>query len=323
MGDDDRRHLDELRRRAYGPGDGLTDAADIARLEELDAAARAERRPPVESDPVAEPYPVAERYPAAQPYPGTEPHPTSEPRPAAQPSPVAERYPVAELVEASAPGDGPSTSSGTGSGSGTGVGSGTGPAAGGRGGGIRRSLLVLGAAVAAVAVVAAVFVPRLTGAGPIAGTPSAVPTETLATPDDVPVIRQTIDDAATDTITTIELGGYFTQPAPSPAPALPVNGAETWIETVGVYFGQRVWIAGTDEGDVCLVLEAESTTRTSCLPFDMFEDDMMLLTVPYSDLPEDERPPGMTDDELLGFWWRSDDRVEIVLVPSQPGSGEY
>lgn len=285
MGDDDRRHLDELRRRAYGPGEGLTDAADIARLEELEAAARAGRPTPAEPDPDPVDGGVS----------------------------VDEPHPVAGPVDPPAATDGPSAGAGTGSS----------PDAGARTGGIRRGLLVLGAAVAAVAVVVAVVLPRLTDAPePGAGAPSASPTETVA-PDDLPVIRRSIDDAATETIMTIELNGYFSQPAPSPEPVLPVNGAETWIETVGEYFGQRVWLGGTDEGDVCLVLEAESTTRTSCLPFDMFEDDLMLLTVPFSDLPAQERPPGMTEDQLLGFWWRSTDRVEIVMIPSQPGSAEY
>lgn len=39
------------------------------------------------------------------------------------------------------------------------------------------------------------------------------------------------------------------------------------------------------------------------------------MVIPASDIPIDARPEGMTETDAVGFWWRADDNVEVVLAP--------
>jgi len=260
MDDDDRRELDELRRRAYGPGDGLTDARDVDRLRELED----HRRPR---------------------------------------APVGDVSAEAQLAEASRGEDVPSADSGTGGG-----GSPTDRR--------RRRLLVPGIALAA-AVLLAVVLPRLADAGPSLRRtepgPFATPTGILATPLAVHLARRFTHAPSTASLLEVRLLAAFDGPTPQPVPGFPVTGSLRWVDTVGDYFGARVWRARAESGEVCLLIELPSITRASCVVDEEFELDAMLVVAPFLEIPEAERPEAMRAGDALGFWWRSNGRLEVLL----------
>ncbi len=56
-------------------------------------------------------------------------------------------------------------------------------------------------------------------------------------------------------------------------------------------------------------------TRGTCLPEEAHRRNALLVVIPASDIPIDARPEGMTETDAVGFWWRADDNVEVVLAP--------
>ena len=62
-------------------------------------------------------------------------------------------------------------------------------------------------------------------------------------------------------------------------------------------------------------LELAAGTRGTCLPEEAHRRNALLVVIPASDIPIDARPEGMTESDAVGFWWRADDNVEVVLAP--------
>jgi hypothetical protein len=116
-------------------------------------------------------------------------------------------------------------------------------------------------------------------------------------------------------------GDYVDIPSSGDVPLFPVEGLMTWVEPIGDYFGWRVWLGGARgaiDDENCLLLDGDGTMRADCVPVDLKSEGALLLSVPFAEIPPDERPPTMTEEQSLGFWWAMDGTVKILLAPTPP-----
>ncbi|MET0296507.1 MAG: hypothetical protein ABW024_03835 [Microbacterium sp.] len=283
MDEDDQTELDALRRRAYGPGDGLTDPGGIERLRELEARLHARHRVDPSTSSGTGEEPVTGEEPGDQEQSATGHGPEDE---GARTPTGAESASVVE-----------------------------GPAPAAR----KRRWLRPALVAAAVVVVAGVVVPRIAeGGAPPESPPSTSPTAdgAAANPLEVRFARQFTDDPQTRSLLDVRLLAAFDAPAPEPVPGFPVTGGLRWVDTVGDYFGARVWRGRADDDEVCLLIQLPTVTRATCVPDEVFELDATLVIAPYLEIPEAERPGDMKAGDELGFWWRSDGRLQVLLAKS-------
>ena len=114
-------------------------------------------------------------------------------------------------------------------------------------------------------------------------------------------------------------GSYIDLPTDGYVPEFPTDGEVRWAMPLGEYFGWEVWIAGAQAGatglrrDHCLVAEREDRSRGRCVPAAVRAESALLVDVPFASIPADERPAGMTEDQRVGFWWRGDRAVTVLL----------
>lgn len=114
-------------------------------------------------------------------------------------------------------------------------------------------------------------------------------------------------------------GDYVDIPSGDDVPLFPVEGLMTWVEPLGDYYGWRLWIGGARgaiEDENCLLLDGEGTMIADCVTNDLKSQGALVLTIPFADIPPEERPEGMTAGQSLGFWWGSDGVVRILLGPT-------
>lgn len=141
---------------------------------------------------------------------------------------------------------------------------------------------------------------------------------------------RTIEDAVRDatmfldapeavTLFTVPLDGRLSDITGNTAtlipPALPDDRDSEWITPAGRYYSGQLWRARADTDELCLVVELAAGTRGTCLPEEAHRRNALLVVIPASDIPIDARPEGMTETDAVGFWWRADDNVEVVLAP--------
>ncbi|GAA0486637.1 hypothetical protein [Microbacterium aurantiacum] len=141
---------------------------------------------------------------------------------------------------------------------------------------------------------------------------------------------RTIEDAVRDatmfldapeavTLFTVPLDGRLSDITGNTAtlipPALPDDRDSEWITPAGRYYSGQLWRARADTDELCLVVELAAGTRGTCLPEEAHRRNALLVVIPASDIPVDARPEGMTETDAVGFWWRADDNVEVVLAP--------
>ena len=112
-------------------------------------------------------------------------------------------------------------------------------------------------------------------------------------------------------------GDYVDLPARA-APHLPDSSPARWLDRLGSYYVEQLWIGRTEAGRACLVVELGDTTRGRCIDPADFDDGGLLVAVPHAELSE--RPDGMRPGESLGFWWRPGGRVDVLVGPA-PGGG--
>jgi len=97
--------------------------------------------------------------------------------------------------------------------------------------------------------------------------------------------------------------------------ATPAPTATTlrWFVPIGSFFGAQV-AASPPVGDdrVCLLVGA-AHTHLRCVSKRLFDDGALMVTVPYSDLPDGQRPAGMRPANSVGYWWTPDGSLALVL----------
>lgn len=57
-----------------------------------------------------------------------------------------------------------------------------------------------------------------------------------------------------------------------------------------------------------------ATNRSVCGDRAAWELGALIVTVPFDELPEVERPAEMTVDESLAFWWTAEEQLRVLLV---------
>ena len=126
-------------------------------------------------------------------------------------------------------------------------------------------------------------------------------------------------DAEAVTLFTVPLDGRLSDITGNTAtlipPALPDDRDSEWITPAGRYYSGQLWRRRADTDELCLVVELAAGTRGTCLPEEAHRRNALLVVIPASDIPIDARPEGMTETDAVGFWWRADDNVEVVLAP--------
>jgi hypothetical protein len=131
------------------------------------------------------------------------------------------------------------------------------------------------------------------------------------------------DDPATEVLITVRASGSFGDyvdiPSAVDVPDFPVEGLMTWVERLGDYYGWKLWIGGARgavENENCLLLDGAATMRAVCESTDLKTRGALLVSVPFAEVPQFERPDRMTAGQSLGFWWAGDGIVEILLGPT-------
>ncbi|WP_246533932.1 hypothetical protein [Microbacterium flavescens] len=291
-----RVELAGLRRRAYGPTADIDgDAEALVRLAELEDLVLRDR---------AVPPPVPPRIPAPAPAParaapvqGAPPRAASVAGPASPPEPSLAPAPAEPRPGHPEPPPAPR------------------PAAGRRG---RPTLAIVGAALAlALTVIVGI---RL-----------------ISAPPETPEVRSTLSpafqasraaysfarDGDATTLLNIPLdgsfGGFIDLPSDGHVPEFPTAGEVEWAVHIGEYFGWEVWIAGAMvdtaglRRDHCLLVERGQVTRGRCVPASIRSQSALLVDVPFTFITDADRPVGMEEGERLGFWWRRDQAVTVLL----------
>jgi hypothetical protein len=112
-------------------------------------------------------------------------------------------------------------------------------------------------------------------------------------------------------------GDYVDLPARA-APDLPDASPARWLDRLGSYYVEQLWIGRTEAGRACLVVELGDTARGRCIEPADFDEGSLLLAVPHDELSE--RPDGMGPGDSIGFWWRPGGRVDVLVGPA-PDAG--
>lgn len=99
----------------------------------------------------------------------------------------------------------------------------------------------------------------------------------------------------------------------------PTTDEIEWTVPLGEYYGWQIWIGGTDdqpEKQQCLLALHGGVARARCIPAALRPFSALVVTLPYRAIDADERPPGFTPGERIGFWWRSEDAVTVLRAPA-------
>lgn len=275
-----RRELDALRRRAWGAGGGLDDdPAAQARLAELEEESRAQS-------------------PAGPPARGVAAAPDGTARPDVTAAPAVPGMPEPPAVEPESPHPQRPAP----------------PSSPRRTGHRARLAAALVGGAAAVTLAGALLAPLLGDT-----LPGADHTELRTIEDAVRDATVFLDAPEAVTLFTVPLDGRLSDITGNTAtlipPALPGDRDSEWITPAGRYYSGQLWRARADTDELCLVVELAAGTRGTCLPEEAHRRKALLVVVPASDIPVGDRPEGMTETDAVGFWWRADDNVEVVLAP--------
>ncbi len=98
-----------------------------------------------------------------------------------------------------------------------------------------------------------------------------------------------------------------------PASPAPTDATLRWFVPIGSYFGAQV-AASPPVGDdrVCLLVGA-AHTHLRCVSKRLFDSGALMVTVPYGDLPDGQRPAGMRLANSIGYWWTPDGSLTLVM----------
>lgn len=271
-----RRELDDLRRRAYGPGSGLDDPAARSRLTELEDEVRREHaagdRTGFEDRPgLGDPAGLGDPPEAGRPEPE---HPDlgDSSIPGASPAPTPERGPWRWAA--------------------------------------------LAAAVAVVVAITAGWPASERPAARVATDAVPAPNESLPRVD--PETFAFIKDPGAAVLLRVPLDGSFGDFVDLPGDLsaeveeLADLGPLAWSKTLGEYYGWELWIARGDDAG-CVVVRRGTADHARCESPDGFATGRLLVTVPYAEIPDEERPEQMGIEQSVGFWWLPEQPFTIVL----------
>jgi hypothetical protein len=117
-------------------------------------------------------------------------------------------------------------------------------------------------------------------------------------------------------------GDYVDLSADADVPPFPISGQMSWAQPLGEYYGWALWIGAAPSrrgNEHCLLLAAESGTRSRCVAREWRADGDLVVSVPYAQIAPDERPAGMTPEQSVSFLWGPGGFVTIMITP---GAGD-
>ena len=97
----------------------------------------------------------------------------------------------------------------------------------------------------------------------------------------------------------------------------PASDEIAWTLSLGNYYGWDLWIGGTDddsEPEHCILAVHGQVGRGRCIPAALRPFSALLVTLPFKLVQPDERPAGFAPGQRIGFWWRADDSVKVLLA---------
>lgn len=167
-----------------------------------------------------------------------------------------------------------------------------------------RTAVTAGVAALAVVVVAQAVI------GPPAAPTAASPEATA--PADAVAVRAADDSEMTLVEIPLDrsLARYVDQPA---TPQFPVAGGLRWAESLGAYYGWTVWLARSDAGERCILLDRGDKNAARCSSEERFLGGLLDVTLPYGDVAPEYRPTRMAGGQTLVFRWSPERGVSIVL----------
>jgi hypothetical protein len=101
----------------------------------------------------------------------------------------------------------------------------------------------------------------------------------------------------------------------------PSSDEIAWTVALGNYYGWDIWIGGTDgasQKEHCILASRGGVAKARCIPAALRPFSALVVTLPSELIEPDERPPGLGPSDLIGFWWRADDSVTVLIAPA-PG----
>lgn len=128
--------------------------------------------------------------------------------------------------------------------------------------------------------------------------------------DTVPLLHIPLDGS---------FGRYIDLPSSVDVPDFPATGTVEWAYPLGRYFGWELWIGGASVGgrglqrEHCIAALRNDDVRMRCVPAERRALSALLVSVPYASIAPEDRPVGMDPGQRLGFWWRIDRSVAVVL----------
>lgn len=134
-----------------------------------------------------------------------------------------------------------------------------------------------------------------------------------------PVVAAFVSSPQTRLLLSIPLDGSFgdyVDLPERPRPELPDASPPRWLDRLGSYWVEQLWIGRTESGRACLVIELGDTTRGRCADPADFERGSLLAAVLHAELTKS--PDGMRPGESLAFWWRPGGSVDVLVGPA-PG----
>lgn len=99
----------------------------------------------------------------------------------------------------------------------------------------------------------------------------------------------------------------------------PASDEVQWTVPLGNYYGWDIWIAGTDDDprrEHCILASRGGVAKARCMPAALRPFSPLVVTLPFQLVEPDERPPGFDSGEVIGFWWRADDSVTVLIAPA-------
>ncbi len=100
----------------------------------------------------------------------------------------------------------------------------------------------------------------------------------------------------------------------SPPPAFPVEGALSWAESLGPYYGWTLWLARTtDREQRCILLERDDRVYAECSREESFLAGELEVSIPFGDIAADYRPARMSGGQSILYRWTAERGVAIAL----------
>lgn len=125
-------------------------------------------------------------------------------------------------------------------------------------------------------------------------------------------------DMAVPVLIEASTGDYVDLSDGLDTPVFPVRTDMDWVQPLGEHYGWSLWIGGaagkrTDRH--CLLLTGGGGTRARCVSERARERGELVVSLPYERIAPEDRPPGMTADQIVRFAWSTGAFVTIQLRP--------